>query len=69
MEDDVRQDAAMEQIFGLANTIFKRDENTRKRNLRVKTYQVIALGPQVGMLEFVVNSVCLGDWLIPAHKK
>ncbi|KAF8074865.1 hypothetical protein FPV67DRAFT_1475236, partial [Lyophyllum atratum] len=68
-EDDLRQDAVMEQVFGLVNGILHRDRETRRRLLDVRDYKVIPLAPQAGLLEFVGNTLPLSPWLIKAHAK
>ncbi|KAF7967952.1 hypothetical protein HWV62_32455 [Athelia sp. TMB] len=65
--DDLRQDAVMEQVFGLVNIVLERDRDTRKRELHIRDYKVIPLSSQAGILEFVGNTFPLGDWLRPAH--
>lgn len=65
--DDLRQDSIMEQVFEKVNNIFNTDRETRKRNLRVRTYKAVPLGPQAGMIEFVPNSEALIDIIKPYH--
>lgn len=65
--DDLRQDAIMEQVFEKVNTILKNDKETRKRDLKMRTYKVVPLGPQTGMIEFVAHSTALADILRPLH--
>ena len=43
--DDLRQDAVMQQFFSLVNYILQADSKTRKRQLRIRTYKV-SLGLQ-----------------------
>ncbi|KAG8714375.1 Serine/threonine-protein kinase tel1 [Ceratobasidium sp. 395] len=68
-EDDLRQDAVMEQVFELVNILLQRDRASKRRNLSVRTYKVIPLAAQAGMLEFVTNTMPLGGWLLNAHRK
>ncbi|ODV84573.1 hypothetical protein CANARDRAFT_213456 [[Candida] arabinofermentans NRRL YB-2248] len=67
--DDLRQDAIMEQVFGKVNLLLERDEQARKRNLRIRTYNVIPLGPGSGVIEFVSNTMALNDILKALHEK
>ena len=67
--DDLRQDAIMEQVFEKVNTILRNDKETRKRDLKIRTYKVVPLGPQAGMIEFVANSIALSDILRPLHSE
>ncbi|PWN35316.1 uncharacterized protein FA14DRAFT_160518 [Meira miltonrushii] len=57
--DDLRQDAVMQQVFTLVNSMLKQDRRASKRSLHVRTYSVVPLGPQYGLLEFVPNTVPL----------
>lgn len=59
----------MEQVFGLVNTLLQRDEATAKRELRFKTYIVLPLANSTGIIEFVPDSIGIGDWLGEAHKR
>ena len=59
----------MEQVFDLVNHILRRDRETRRRNLTIRDYKVIPLGPQAGVLEFVGNTIPLTSWLRPAHAR
>lgn len=65
--DDLRQDAVMEQVFDLVNIVLRRDRETIKRSLSVRDYKVIPLASQAGVLEFVGNTTTLGTWLVNAH--
>lgn len=38
--DDLRQDAVMQQFFGLVNYILQANAATRKRQLKIRTYKV-----------------------------
>ncbi|KAJ9091685.1 hypothetical protein QFC19_008976 [Naganishia cerealis] len=68
-DDDLRQDSVMEQVFSLVNTLLLRDEATAKRELRFKTYTVLPLANSTGIIEFVPDSIGIGDWLGDAHKR
>ncbi|KAK7686262.1 hypothetical protein QCA50_010482 [Cerrena zonata] len=65
--DDLRQDAVMEQVFELVNVMLKRDKATRRRYLNVRSYKVIPLATQAGVLEFVDHTTPLMKWLDQAH--
>ncbi|KAF9482560.1 hypothetical protein BDN70DRAFT_853086 [Pholiota conissans] len=66
-EDDLRQDAVMEQVFELVNGVLKRDRETRRRDLKVRDYKVIPLASQAGIMEFVGNTSPLREWIQKAH--
>lgn len=59
----------MEQVFELVNILLQRDRASKRRNLSVRTYKVIPLASQAGLLEFVTNTMPIGTWLLNAHKK
>ncbi|KAN0061912.1 Serine/threonine-protein kinase tel1 [Thecaphora frezii] len=68
-DDDLRQDAVMQQVFGLVNGLLDKDRRASQRQLTVRMYAVIPLGPQCGMLEFVTNTVPIGEVLIRMHSR
>ncbi|EGW32355.1 uncharacterized protein SPAPADRAFT_153174 [Spathaspora passalidarum NRRL Y-27907] len=65
--DDLRQDSIMEQVFNKVNNIFAQDRECKKRKLRIRTYNVVPLGPQSGIIEFVPNTTALIDIIKPYH--
>lgn len=65
--DDLRQDSIMEQVFEKVNQMFCKDKETRNRELSVRTYRAIPLGPQNGLIEFIPNSMALIDVIRPYH--
>ncbi|KAG0673342.1 Serine/threonine-protein kinase tel1 [Kluyveromyces marxianus] len=65
--DDLRQDAIMEQVFKQVNKILNANTETRKQKLRIRTYEVIPLGPRAGIIEFVANSIPLHNILLELH--
>ncbi|KAF5328889.1 hypothetical protein D9611_014266 [Ephemerocybe angulata] len=65
--DDMRQDAVMEQVFELVNRVLSADRETTRRSLQVRGYKVVPLGTQAGVLEFVPNTTPLRDWLMKGH--
>ncbi|XP_019058626.1 PREDICTED: serine/threonine-protein kinase ATM isoform X2 [Tarenaya hassleriana] len=66
--DDLRQDAVMEQFFGLVNTFLLNNRDTWKRRLGVRTYKVIPFTPSAGVLEWVDGTIPLGDYLIGSSR-
>ncbi len=57
----------MEQVFELVNYLLSKDPQTRKRQLCVRTYKVLPLAPQAGVLEFVPHTKPMKAWLDEAH--
>ncbi|XP_057988495.1 serine/threonine-protein kinase ATM isoform X2 [Hevea brasiliensis] len=66
--DDLRQDAVMEQFFGLVNTFLQNNRDTWKRRLGVRTYKVIPFTPSAGVLEWVNGTLPLGEYLIASTR-
>ncbi|XP_060670261.1 serine/threonine-protein kinase ATM [Ziziphus jujuba] len=62
--DDLRQDAVMEQFFDLVNTFLQNHGDTWKRRLGVRTYKVVPFTPSAGVLEWVNGTLPLGEYLI-----
>ena len=59
----------MEQVFEQVSVLLQRGRITRQRNLKIRTYKVIPLSATSGIIEFVANTLPLGEWLLPAHRK
>lgn len=67
--DDLRQDAIMEQVFDQVSNLLKEHRATRQRNLGIRTYKVLPLTSNAGIIEFVQNTIPLHDYLLPAHQR
>ena len=63
-KDDLHQDAVMQQIFMLVNSLLKQNHETRVRNLCIRTYHVVPLGPCCGLLEWVENTLSMRSYLV-----
>lgn len=46
--DDLRQDAVMEQLFDLVNSLLVRHRDTSSRSLGIRTYKVVPFTPSAG---------------------
>ncbi|KAM3423193.1 Serine/threonine-protein kinase Tel1 [Cercospora zeina] len=68
-DDDLRQDAIMEQVFDEVSNMLRNHKATRQRDLKLRTYKVIPLSSGSGIIEFVPNSIPIVEFLGPAHKK
>ncbi|KAL1501124.1 hypothetical protein ABEB36_006509 [Hypothenemus hampei] len=66
-QDDLRQDAVMQQAFTIINNLLSNDKKTK--SLQIRTYKVVPLSMRSGVLEWVENSMPIGDYLLEAHKK
>ena len=58
--EDVRSDAIMMQVFETMNTLLSRDPRARRRALHIRTFRVVPLTPECGVLEFVEQTKTLG---------
>lgn len=59
----------MEQVFEEVSKMLQNHKATRQRSIHIRTYKVLPLTATAGIIEFVPNSVPLGDFLIPAHTR
>ncbi|KAM5227129.1 serine-protein kinase ATM isoform 3-T8 [Hipposideros larvatus] len=59
--DDLRQDAVMQQVFQMCNTLLQRNTETRKRKLTICTYKVVPLSQRSGVLEWCTGTVPIGS--------
>ncbi|CAM8916047.1 unnamed protein product [Rhodiola kirilowii] len=66
--DDLRQDAVMEQFFDLVNTFLQNNRDTQKRRLGIRTYKVVPFTPSAGVLEWVDGTLPLGEYLIGSSR-
>lgn len=63
----MRQDAVMEQVFGMVNQLLMKNSETRKRKLKMRTYKVrgqmyffqVALNFRIGPRYFSVSEKCV----------
>lgn len=67
--DDLRQDAIMEQVFAAVSAVLKHHRSTQQRNLGIRTYKVLPLTAVSGLIEFVSNTIPLHEYLMPAHER
>ncbi|KAI1909740.1 Serine/threonine-protein kinase tel1 [Ophidiomyces ophidiicola] len=67
--DDLRQDAIMEQVFEQVSNLLRSHRATQQRDLGIRTYKVLPLTTNVGIIEFVQDTIPLHDYLLPAHQK
>ncbi|XP_073992481.1 serine/threonine-protein kinase tefu isoform X2 [Rhodnius prolixus] len=62
-KDDLRQDAVMQQVFTIMNTLLRNDEKTANRKLTIRTYKVIPLSQRSGVIEWVKGTEPFGNYL------
>ncbi|KAG7199579.1 hypothetical protein KM043_014186 [Ampulex compressa] len=56
-KDDLRQDAVMQQVFTVMNTLLKTCKETKRRKLNIRTYKVVPLTERSGVLEWCNNTI------------
>eukprot|EP01061_Rhynchopus_euleeides_P018518 TRINITY_DN30658_c0_g1_i1.p1 TRINITY_DN30658_c0_g1~~TRINITY_DN30658_c0_g1_i1.p1 ORF type:complete len:817 (+),score=321.73 TRINITY_DN30658_c0_g1_i1:209-2452(+) len=59
--DDLRQDSVIEQFFTVCNSLLRAE---RLDNLALRTYKVVPLSPTSGVVQWVLNTLPMGEWLI-----
>lgn len=57
--DDLRQDVVMQQVFSQVDYLFRRNQSTATRKLKIRTYKVIPLATNAGVLQWVLETVPL----------
>lgn len=74
-QDDLRQDAVMQQVFALVNRFLQKNVESKKRNLVIRTYKVVPLSKRSGVLQWCEGTQPFGEYLIGpamitgAHKR
>ena len=63
-KDDMRQDAVMQQVFGLVNHWLRANPESKEKSLTIRRYKVVPLSPQAGVLEWCTGTQPLGDLLL-----
>lgn len=66
-DGDLRKDSHMMEINNVINRLFGSNAHSRKRRLRLRTYAVVCLNEECGILEWVVNTECLRQIISQAH--
>ncbi|KAG0491470.1 hypothetical protein HPP92_004868 [Vanilla planifolia] len=66
--DDLRQDAVMEQFFGIVNIFLQHHRDTWKRKLQIRTYKVVPFTPSAGLVEWVDRTIPLGEYLLGSSR-
>ncbi|XP_064297316.1 serine-protein kinase ATM isoform X2 [Phalacrocorax carbo] len=66
--DDLRQDAVMQQVFQMCNTLLQQNTETRKRKLSIRRYKVVPLSQRSGVLEWCSGTSPIGEFLVNAEE-
>lgn len=65
---DLRKDARTMEFNGLVNRLLQRDAEGRRRNLRLRTYAVVCLNEECGLIEWVPRTQCLRNCITESQK-
>lgn len=67
--EDLRQDQRVQQILKIMSEKLQENKNCSKHNQIVRTYKVIPILRNSGMLSFVKDSISLNDFLLDTSEK
>lgn len=62
--DDPRQDAFMQQVFTVINSVLARNDETARHKLSMRTYRVVPLSKKSGVIQWCENTQPLGKYLV-----
>lgn len=68
-KDDLRQDAVMQQVFCMINSLLMQEPTAVERKLLIRTYKVIPLSTRSGLLEWCQNTLPIGIYITDARKR
>ncbi|BFZ53960.1 serine/threonine-protein kinase M1 [Savitreella phatthalungensis] len=66
--DDLRKDARLMDFNSVVQKMIQRDPAARKRQLKIRTYAVVALNEEHGLCEWVRNTRAFRDVMIKAYR-
>ena len=68
-KDDMRKDQRLMEFNTMINRFFKRDVEASKRRLYIRTYAVVPLNEECGLIEWVDNLKTLRDILLKIYRE
>uniref|UniRef100_A0A670Y2E2 Serine/threonine-protein kinase ATR n=1 Tax=Pseudonaja textilis TaxID=8673 RepID=A0A670Y2E2_PSETE len=68
-KDDLRKDCRLMEFNSLINKCLRKDAESRRRELHIRTYAVIPLNEECGIIEWVNNTAGLRNILIKLYKE
>ncbi|XP_028398063.1 serine/threonine-protein kinase ATR-like isoform X2 [Dendronephthya gigantea] len=68
-KDDLRKDSRTMEFNSLINKCLRKDPECRRRQLHIRTYAVVPLNEECGLLEWVPNTSGLRNILIKLYKE
>ncbi|KAI8818829.1 uncharacterized protein EV422DRAFT_536978 [Fimicolochytrium jonesii] len=67
-KDDLRKDCRLMEFNLMINKLLKKDPDARKRNLYIRTYAVVPLNEECGLIEWVPNTMGFRHIMLSAYK-
>jgi len=68
-KDDLRKDCRLMEFNGIINKFLRRDAESRKRRLLIRTYTVTPLNEECGLIEWVNNTTGLRHILMKLYRE
>ncbi|XP_028587032.2 serine/threonine-protein kinase ATR isoform X1 [Podarcis muralis] len=68
-KDDLRKDCRLMEFNSLINKCLRKDAESRRRELHIRTYAVIPLNEECGIIEWVNNTAGLRNILIKLYRE
>ncbi|KAL5004570.1 hypothetical protein ScPMuIL_018026 [Solemya velum] len=68
-KDDLRKDCRLMEFNAIVNKFLRKDPESRKRQLHIRTYTVIPLNEECGLIEWVNNTSGLRHILMKLYKE
>ncbi|XP_055956442.1 serine/threonine-protein kinase atr [Patella vulgata] len=68
-KDDLRKDCRLMEFNTIINKFLRKDPESRRRNLHIRTYTVVPLNEECGLLEWVNNTSGLRYILMKLYKE
>ena len=67
-KDDLRKDSRLMEFNSMLNKLFLKDPESRRRRLKIRTYSVVPLNEECGLIEWVPNTTGLRHILNKLYK-
>lgn len=67
--DDLRKDARLMDFNSMINKLLNSASESRRRNLHIRTYAVMPLNEECGLLEWVINTTALRSILEKGYSR
>lgn len=67
--NDMRKESRIMAIIDFVNELLKSDPRSKYLNLEIKTFMIIAISPQCGIIEWVSDTITLKSVILPIWKE